>query len=74
VRATNTGISALILPTGEIVDSGPEDQPAALSYAVPLVDVAATPIVRWGNWPGPASLGLAVLLMLCAVWQRTRAK
>jgi apolipoprotein N-acyltransferase len=66
VRATNTGISALILPTGEIVAPGPEDQPAALSYAVPLLDIAATPVVRWGNWPGPISLALLAVLMLRA--------
>jgi apolipoprotein N-acyltransferase len=64
VRATNTGISALILPNGAIVDPGPEDEPVARAYAVPLLDVAATPVVRWGNWPGPAGLALVAVLML----------
>ena len=66
VRATNTGLSALILPTGDLVDPGPEDEPAALSYALPLLDLAAPPVARWGNWPGPASLALLVILMLRA--------
>jgi apolipoprotein N-acyltransferase len=64
VRATNTGISALILPTGAIVDPGPEDEPGALPYALPLLDLDETPVMQWGNWPGPMSLALLALLML----------
>lgn len=74
VRATNTGISALILPTGAIVAPGPEDEPAALLYTVPLLDLAATPVVRWGNWPGPASLALLVVLVLRARLRTARAE
>jgi apolipoprotein N-acyltransferase len=73
VRSTNTGISALILPTGAIVDRGPEDEPAALSYTVPILDLAATPVVRWGNWPGPAGLALLVVMMLRARLRPARA-
>jgi apolipoprotein N-acyltransferase len=66
IRATNTGISALILPTGEIVDEGPEDEAAALAYAVPILELDESPVVRWGNWPGPACLALLLILMLRA--------
>ena len=66
VRATNTGISALILPTGELVDPGPEDEATALRYDVPLLELDATPVMRWGNWPGPASLVLVLGLALRA--------
>jgi len=66
VRATNTGISAMILPTGAIVGEGPEDEAAALSYAVPILALDDTPIMRWGNWPGPACLILLLGLMLRA--------
>lgn len=37
-RAANTGISALILPSGEIVASSPLFQPAFLNHRLPLVD------------------------------------
>ncbi len=71
VRATNTGISAMILPTGAIVGEGPEDDAATLSYAVPILELAEPLVVRWGNWPGPACLALLLILMLRA---RLRAR
>jgi len=72
VRATNTGISALILPTGAIVGEGPEDEAAALTYAVPILELAETPVVRWGNWPGPLCLALLALWLLRARLRRGR--
>ncbi|HEY0192473.1 MAG TPA: apolipoprotein N-acyltransferase [Kofleriaceae bacterium] len=74
VRATNTGISALVLPTGAIVDPGPLDQPAALRYALPLLDddaLGPTPVMRLGNWPGPACL-IGALLAGALSWRRRR--
>jgi apolipoprotein N-acyltransferase len=77
LRATNTGISALILPDGEIVNPGPVDAEASLVYQVPLVDLPPTLIMRLGPWAGPASLIagllLAVLLFIPA-WRRRRAR
>lgn len=67
LRATNTGISALILPTGEIVGAGPSDRAAALRYAVPVVELPATWAVRFGAWTGPACLLLAGLWL---AWRR----
>lgn len=75
VRATNTGISALVLPTGAIVDPGPIDQPAALRYQLPLIDASelgATPVMRLGNWPGPACLALLVAWFVAARLRRRR--
>jgi apolipoprotein N-acyltransferase len=64
LRATNTGISALILPDGEIVNPGPVDAEASLVYQVPLVDLPPTLIMRIGPWAGPASLAAGFLLAL----------
>jgi len=52
VRASNSGVSAFVDPTGEIVGSlrlgavGMVRQRITTSHAVPLY-------VRWGNWPVP---------------------
>jgi apolipoprotein N-acyltransferase len=73
IRATNTGISALILPTGEIVAPGPQDAAAALRYALPLLDLPPTLVMRLGNWPGPVSLALVVALVLARRRRRRRA-
>lgn len=64
LRATNTGFSALILPTGELRNRGPEDVRVALRYDVPLLDLAPTLSTRFGTWAGPACLVLAVLAVL----------
>lgn len=62
LRATNTGLSALILPTGELRERGPEDTSAALRYRVPLLDREPTLSTRLGTWTGPALLALALAL------------
>ena len=74
IRATNTGISVLILPTGALVGEGPEDEAVALSYAVPILALDDTPVMRWGNWPGPACLALLLILMLRARLLDARAR
>lgn len=65
LRATNSGISALILPTGDLVDATAFDARAALRVEAPLIDVERTPVVRWGDW-----LGLPCLLggLLAIAW------
>jgi len=63
LRATNTGITALIDDTGAIVDRLPQFEHGGL-----VVDVepreGVTPYARWGNWP---AITLGILL---AVWGR----
>lgn len=63
LRATNTGFSALILPTGELRKRGPEDKSVALRYRVPLLDGPLTLSTRLGTWTGPALLLLALLML-----------
>ncbi|MEZ4363397.1 MAG: apolipoprotein N-acyltransferase [Kofleriaceae bacterium] len=71
VRATNTGISALILPTGEIRERGPIDAPGALRYEVPLLDAGPTLAVRFGAWTGPAGLLLWALALALGARRRS---
>ena len=57
LRATNTGVTAIIDARGEVVKRAPEFTQAALSDRVPGYE-GATPYVRWGN---------LVVLALCAL-------
>lgn len=62
VRATNSGISALVSPTGEIVQQAPFETVAALRLNVPRVASSWTPAKAFGDWLGPVSLLLLALL------------
>jgi apolipoprotein N-acyltransferase len=62
LRATNTGVTAVIGPRGEVVTSAPEFARAVVSYLVPGFQ-GSTPYVRWGNY---AVLALAVTLIAVA--------
>ena len=63
VRATNTGISAVITPTGDVVATAGVHERAALVATVPPAPDVRTLAVAWGDWLGPAALvsGLALL-------------
>jgi apolipoprotein N-acyltransferase len=50
LRATNTGISAIIDDGGRIVARSPQFEVATVTHAVQPRS-GATPYVRWGNWP-----------------------
>jgi apolipoprotein N-acyltransferase len=49
IRSTNTGISALIGPHGEVIKQLPQFETAVLTGEVQPM-AGATPFVRWGNW------------------------
>jgi apolipoprotein N-acyltransferase len=71
-RATNTGISALILPTGEIAARAEVGERTALVGELPLVSDAGTLALALGDWLGPAALaGLALHVALTRT-QRAR--
>lgn len=59
VRATNSGISALILPSGDIRDEAAFGTRQALRLTVPLAPAPRTLAVRFGDWLGPVCLLLA---------------
>jgi apolipoprotein N-acyltransferase len=60
VRASNSGVSAFIDPTGRIVDSLPFGAVGVLSSHI-RVSTAQTWYVRGGNWPIVLSASVAVL-------------
>ena len=63
VRATNTGISAIISPTGELTAVAGVHERAALVAAVRPEREATTLMLAWGDWFGPTALGVGVLLL-----------
>ena len=66
LRATNTGISAIIDPRGRLRATSPQFRPAILSDTVQPMR-GATPFVFWGN---RAVVGLALLMLLAAAWRQ----
>ena len=64
VRATTTGISAVITPTGDVVTSAGVHERAGLVASVTPVRDGLPLAVRWGEWLGPTGLVAAALLLL----------
>src|SRR5262249_24774882 len=60
LRATNTGISAVIDASGTIVARTDVDRRAVLAATVRPEAHAATLVLRWGEWLGPPGLGLGI--------------
>ncbi|MGH8703516.1 MAG: apolipoprotein N-acyltransferase [Burkholderiales bacterium] len=69
LRATNTGVTAVIGPRGDVLAAAPEFEIATVTYAVQGYS-GATPYVRWGNY---AALALCVALIAVAGWSARRA-
>jgi apolipoprotein N-acyltransferase len=63
LRATNTGISAIIDDRGRVAQRSAQFEVAVLTGPVQPRS-GATPYVRWGNWPVVAGAILLVLLLL----------
>jgi apolipoprotein N-acyltransferase len=64
VRATTTGVSAVIDASGEIVDAaGPGQRRAMVGVVVPSV-LAPSVVMRWGDWVSPSLLVLAAVVLL----------
>jgi apolipoprotein N-acyltransferase len=69
LRATNTGMTAVIDERGKVVEAAPQFSTTALSATV-QGRAGATPYVRWGN---SVALALCAVLVAGAVW-RGRAR
>jgi apolipoprotein N-acyltransferase len=61
IRATNTGISALILATGAIVQPTHLNEKCVLKTLVPINRFSRTLIQVWGDWFGPFALAISFL-------------
>jgi apolipoprotein N-acyltransferase len=63
VRATTTGISAIITATGELAEVAGVHERAALVGTVTPETRATTLMLAWGDWLGPTALVLGVVLL-----------
>jgi apolipoprotein N-acyltransferase len=63
LRATNTGMTAVIGPNGNVLEQAPTFQPTVLTREVQAY-AGATPYVRFGNGPAIA-LALAGVGLAC---------
>ncbi len=63
LRATNTGISAVIDDHGRLQGVAPQFEAAVLEAEIQPM-TGATPFVRWGSWP---ALAVMLLMLLAAV-------
>jgi apolipoprotein N-acyltransferase len=72
LRATPTGISAVVLPDGEIAAVLGVHARAALTASAPLLSGPPTPFVRHGDWLGPLSALAAIPLALAGRKRRAR--
>jgi len=71
LRATNTGITAVIDPLGIVVSRLPQFEPGVIETTV-RPHTGATPYVRWGNYP---VIGLALWCILAGlIWTARRAR
>ncbi len=68
LRATNTGISAIIDDRGKIIASSPQFQPHALTAEVTL-QKGSTPYSRYGN--SMILIYIFIFIMLAALYQRS---
>lgn len=69
VRANNSGISAVVMPTGEVTVESKTFEPALLVSPVALMDVI-TPYTRYGDWFANACLIYTLLGMIMTVIKR----
>lgn len=67
LRATNTGITAIIGPDGRIRERGPQFETVVVRGAIEPRS-GATPYVRFGNWP----VVIGAVLVVIAVVRRAR--
>jgi apolipoprotein N-acyltransferase len=70
LRATNTGISAVITPTGEFLDTLGVDVRGTLVGTVTPDTTATTVMVAWGDWFGRSALVGGILLLAASRLQR----
>ena len=71
VRATNTGISAIISPTGELLAVAGVHERGAIVASVPAASRSGTLMLAWGDWFGPAALAAGLVLLGAGWWTRT---
>jgi apolipoprotein N-acyltransferase len=74
IRSANTGISALILPTGEIARRSELGKRQILDLEVPISPAPQTLVKAWGDWFGRLALVLALGFALLHALNRRSAE
>ncbi len=75
LRTTNTGISALILPDGEITHPTELGVQKILNVYIPLIAPIPTLIKAWGDWFNSFCLGMAFLgISMMNLFRRKESK
>jgi len=74
IRATNTGISALILPTGEVTQPTKLNEKYILKTFIPIEKPRTTLIQTWGDWFGPFAIGMSFAMAHLRRWRISRKK
>ncbi len=64
LRATNTGMSAVITATGEFLTTAGVHERTALVGTITPERHATTPLLAWGDWFGPTVLAIAGALLV----------
>jgi apolipoprotein N-acyltransferase len=72
IRATNTGISAIVTATGDVVATAAVDTRATLAGTVVPDGRTTTVLVAWGDWFGASALVVAVALLAAAARRPAR--
>jgi apolipoprotein N-acyltransferase len=73
LRATTTGISAILAPSGRIVAATPLDEPAVLTGTV-FRSRVRTVYARWGDVPAWTALGLVLGVSLVRLFSERRRR
>ena len=63
VRATNTGMSAFIDASGQILEHAGVWKQAVLRGTLPIPPMHWTPFARWGSWTTAGAMAAALLLV-----------
>ena len=71
VRVTNTGVTTVINPKGEMLQALPTFSPGVLTTKVEIMS-GETPYVRFGDWVAWTMLGASALIILRR-WNRSRS-
>lgn len=67
IRAANAGVTAVISPTGRVLESLPLFEEGKLSYKVPLYARQMTVFARFGNWLPHTAVILCLLFVIYKV-------